>query len=163
MATHPQPRPIFHSQGSFEDLDAVMEVMDTAFSPAFGEAWSRSQCAGILPMNGVRLTVAHDGSPAGRVVGFALHRTVSDEAELLLLAVRPEDQGRGIGHGLVDAFVAGAYSQGARRLHLEVRDGNPATHLYAHAGFQVAGRRRAYYRGTDGVRHDALTFARTLD
>ena len=30
-----------------------MAVMDGAFGDSFGEAWTRSQCAGILPMDGV--------------------------------------------------------------------------------------------------------------
>ena len=41
------------SRGNTEDLEAVMQVMATAFSDRYGEAWTRSQCAGILPMTGV--------------------------------------------------------------------------------------------------------------
>ena len=77
--------------------------------------------------------------------------------ELLLIAVDPESQGRGIGLVLLQDFIAHALSQGAHRLHLEVRDGNPAVHLYRDAGFAIAGRRRNYYRGPDGERYDALT------
>ena len=36
------------------ELDQVMEVMNAAFDPRFGEAWTRAQCAGILPMRGVK-------------------------------------------------------------------------------------------------------------
>ena len=39
--------------GDSSDLEEVMEVMDAAFGSRFGEAWTRSQCAGILPMAGV--------------------------------------------------------------------------------------------------------------
>jgi len=34
--------------GSSDDLDSVMKVMDSAFGRRFGEAWTRSQLAGIL-------------------------------------------------------------------------------------------------------------------
>src|SRR5689334_11854044 len=44
-------------RGDSGDLDDVMEVMDAAFGSRFGEAWTRSQCAGILPMTGVCLVV----------------------------------------------------------------------------------------------------------
>src|ERR1041384_2866442 len=80
-------------------LDAVMRVMDDSFDPAFGEAWTGPQCAGLLPMPGVWLSLAREGE---HVVGFALGRVVLREAELLLLAVRKEEQGRGIGQALLD-------------------------------------------------------------
>ena len=56
-------------QGSSEDIDAVMSVMDSAFGRRFGEAWTRSQLAGILPMAGVSLMLAREpGDDAARVV-----------------------------------------------------------------------------------------------
>ena len=44
--------------GSSHDIDAVMRVMDAAFGDRFGEAWTRSQLGGILPMAGVSLMLA---------------------------------------------------------------------------------------------------------
>ena len=41
--------------GASDDLDAVMDIMAAAFDPRFGEGWTRSQCAGILPLSGVVL------------------------------------------------------------------------------------------------------------
>ena len=136
-------------------LDAVMEVMGAAFGDSYGEAWTRSQCAGILPMDGVTLMVADDGA---ELLGFALYRTVLDDAELLLLAVSPAAQGNGIGRKLLSQFVDDAKKKGASKIHLEVRDGNRAIRIYEAAGFAPAGRRRNYYRGADGRQHDALTF-----
>lgn len=155
MATRRQPASIVRlRRGGQNDLDEVMRIMTAAFHPSFGEAWTRSQCAGIMPMNGVTLTIADAGSDA---VGFSLARAISDEAELLLLAVDPAEQRRGIGQALLDDFIAGALAGGAHRLHLEVRDGNPATGLYLASGFAVAGRRRNYYHGPDGEAYDAVT------
>ena len=57
-----------------DDLDAVMAVMSAAFGSRYGEAWTRSQCAGILPMAGVSLTLARDAD-SGRRVGFSLARS----------------------------------------------------------------------------------------
>ena len=142
--------------GGVEDLDEVMRIMNRAFRPCFGEGWSRSQCAGILPMAGVTLTIAEDD---GCAVGFALVRAVSDEAELLLIAVDPDRQGRGAGNALLQDFIGNARAGGAHRLHLEVRDGNPAVSLYRASGFAPAGRRRNYYRGPEGERYDAVTLA----
>jgi len=147
--------------GNSADLDDVMSVMTEAFQPQFGEAWTRSQCAGILPMSGVALTLARDSS-GGNPLGFSLYRAIADEAELLLLAVTPEYRRRGIARRLLGEFMERARDGGATRVHLEVRDGNPAVDMYRAAGFELAGRRRHYYSGSDGSHFDALTLARTL-
>jgi len=145
--------------GKSADLDSVIEVMNSAFDERFGEAWTRSQCAGILPMPGVKLVVALFD---GRAAGFSLHRIIGDEAELLLLAVAPDLRRHGIGRMLLDDFLDGARSQGVTRVHLEVREGNPAVIMYRSAGFALAGRRRKYYRGRSGGEFDALTLGRDL-
>jgi ribosomal-protein-alanine N-acetyltransferase len=138
------------------ELDAVMDIMGEAFDPSFGEAWTRPQCAGILPMHGVAMSLALAGDTP---VGFSLARTVAGESELLLLAVRPDWRGRGVGTALVDNFIAEGRAMGACHLHLEVRDGNSAHGLYQRSGFRLVGRRSKYYRGTDGQQFDALTMA----
>lgn len=148
------------SEGGLADLPAVMIVMDDSFEPRFGEAWTVSQCAGLMSMPGVWLTLASGQDGA---VGFALARAVADEAELLLLAVRRTAQRQGVGRALLARFDKVARERGALRVHLEVRDGNPAVELYRGAGFELAGRRPNYYAGPDGGSFDALTFAKTVD
>ena len=145
--------------GSAESIDAVMDVMDGAFGKRFGEAWTRSQLAGILPMGGVSLMLARGG---GQTIGFSLVRSVADEAELLLLAVAPDFQRRGVGRRLLDEFLKRARNDGIARVHLEVRDGNAAVGMYRSTGFSPVGRRRNYYRGDDGERFDAITLAHHL-
>jgi [ribosomal protein S18]-alanine N-acetyltransferase len=142
------------TEGGAEDLESVMKIMTAAFSDLYGEAWTRSQCAGILPMTGVKLILARDG---GQVVGFSLYRSIAQDAELLLIAVGPRSQHRGVGRQLLRIFVENARKNGAERIHLEVRDGNPAVRIYEAAGFEQANRRRNYYRGRDGAQYDALT------
>ena len=146
--------------GGSSELDSVIEVMNSAFDERFGEAWTRSQCAGILPMPGVKLVVARFGD--GRSAGFALYRTISDEAELLLLAVSPAFRRRGIGKMLLDQFLDHARDRGVSRVHLEVREGNPAVIMYRLAGFSLAGRRPKYYHGRFGGEYDALTLSRDV-
>jgi ribosomal-protein-alanine N-acetyltransferase len=149
--------PITIVEGGIADLDAVMAVMDASFDPRFGEAWTASQCAGLLPLPGVWLVLAREHES---VVGFALSRAVGDEAELLLLAVSTQCQRRGIGAMLLDRFSKDAVARGATHFHLEVREGNHALSLYRHTQFSVVGRRRNYYGGADGQTYDALTLAR---
>jgi ribosomal-protein-alanine N-acetyltransferase len=145
------------AEGGLSDLDAVMRVMEDSFDPIFGEAWTAPQCAGMLPMPGVWLSLARSGD---EVIGFALARVVVGEAELLLLAVKRAGQGRGVGQLLLDRFVSIAAARGAERLHLEVREGNHAVKLYSRSGFSEVGRRSNYYSGRDGQVYDALTLAR---
>jgi ribosomal-protein-alanine N-acetyltransferase len=154
----PPPDELHLTKGSSADLDAVTQVMNAAFDDRFGEAWTRSQCAGILPMPGVQLVLARDGE--GELAGFSLFRIVADEAELLLLAVAPEHRRRGIGRMLLDHFMDHSRDAGAGRVHLEVREGNPAVIMYRQAGFVLAGRRPKYYRGRFGGDYDALTLSR---
>ena len=153
------PPAVSLTEGSLTDLDGVMAVMDDSFDPRFGEAWTASQCAGLLPMPGVWLTLARE---EGEIIRFALARAVAGEAELLLLAVRRSRQRAGIGNLLLQAFTSGAMERSAKRVHLEVREGNHALGLYERAGFALAGRRRNYYSGARGGTYDALTLAKLL-
>lgn len=141
---------------SSDSIDAVMTVMEQAFGNRFGEAWTRSQLTGILPMAGVSLMLARE---AGETIGFSLVRSVGDEAELLLIAVAPARHRQGIGRRLLNDFMERARNDEIARVHLEVREGNPAVTMYRAAGFCPVGRRRNYYHGHDGKRFDAITLA----
>ena len=144
-------------EGGAANLPEVMHVMDESFDPCFGEAWTASQCAGLLPLPGVWLSLAC--GPEG-VIGFAMARLVADEAELLLLAVHRKCQRRGVGKMLLRNFEKVAAEAGARRLHLEVREGNHAFNIYDDAGYALVARRKNYYKGQDGHCFDALTLAK---
>jgi ribosomal-protein-alanine N-acetyltransferase len=147
--------------GSSDDVDSVMRVMEAAFGERFGEAWTRSQLVGILPMGGVSLIVARE-SVGSQALGFSLFRTIADESELLLLAVLPSRHRRGVGRRLLDDFLKRARNGGVARIHLEVRDGNPAITMYQDVGFSPVGRRSNYYHAPDGRRFDAITLAYQL-
>ena len=161
MATPALAEEVRIAPGSPEQIDEVMVVMGEAFGDTFGEAWTRSQLSGILPMAGVFLVLALDRDP-GRTIGFSLSRTVADESELLLIAVRPSHHRRGVGGLLLEDFLARARDAEVSRVHLEVRDGNPAIGMYRSAGFAPVGRRRNYYHSQSGVRYDAITLAHEL-
>ncbi len=142
-----------------EEIGEVVELMRRAFDPRFGEAWNLSQLAGVLAMPGARLTVA---LRRGRLLGFALVRTVFDESELMLIAVEPAARRAGIAAALVAEVQSTASRAGIRRLHLEVRRGNEAIELYRTHGFAKAGDRPHYYRGPAGEVFDAETYVLSL-
>src|SRR3546814_21202332 len=74
-------------RGGIDDLALVEPIMQAAFDPRYGEAWTRSQCAGVMAMPGVALTLAET---EGRVAGSRIARTNMAAAELLLLPVDPK-------------------------------------------------------------------------
>lgn len=140
----------------FDGIDAVMSVMNRAFDPGYGEAWTEPQLMSMMALSGTWLSLARvDDVPAG----FALNRLIIDEAELLLLAVVPESRRLGIATALIERSLDLLRFRNGVRLHLEVRHNNPAIELYKKSGFQPIGRRPSYYRATDGQMHDALTLS----
>ena len=161
MATPAVIEQVRIAPGTADQIDSVMAVMESAFGERFGEAWTRSQLSGILPMAGVYLILAVDRA-SDSVVGFSLFRTIPGEAELLLIAVSPGEQRRGVGTLLLEDFLKRARDERLTRVHLEVRDGNPAIEMYRLSGFSPVGRRRNYYLAADGNRYDAITLAYEL-
>ena len=94
---------------------------------------------------------------------FLLGRVVAGEAELLTIAVHPDQRRAGLGGALVDAFVTEARARGGESAFLEVAASNTAARaLYANCGFAPAGRRRGYYHRPDGTSEDALVLVRSL-
>jgi ribosomal-protein-alanine N-acetyltransferase len=78
---------------------------------------------------------------SGRIVGFLTARqTAPGEREVLNLAVAPEHRRQGIARRLLQEEL------GRGTCFLEVRESNTAAiALYTSAGFQIVGRRPAYY------------------
>lgn len=151
--------PLALRAGGSADLPLVAALMADAFDAKYGEAWTPGQCLGVLSLPGVWLTLAErQEEPAG----FALARRVADEAELLLLAAAPRHRRHGVGGALLRSVLEQARGIGVHFLHLEVRAGNPAVHLYRSAGFTKVGERRNYYRGKGGQQFDAHTYSISL-
>ncbi len=141
------------------DLFSVMEVMESAFDSAFGEAWTEQQLAGVIVMPGTSLATARQD---GFVVGFALWRIVLDEAELLLIGVHSDNQHSGVGTSLLKHVVTESVYSGAKSLHVEVRADNDALYFYANYGFEQVGIRPDYYRRTDHGPREAVTLCLEL-
>ena len=144
-----------------------MRVMNGAFDPTFGEAWNHRQVSDALVLPSTHaLLIDAKGNPveegSSDVVGFVLSRHAADEEELLLIAVLPQYRAQGLGQTLIDRLFEAAAARGIARVFLEMRRGNPATHLYQKVGFEPIGERPNYYKMQDGTRIDAITFARAL-
>ena len=146
-------------EGDASHIAAIMPVMDDAFDPSFGEAWTSAQCLSALAIPGCRLLLA---KVENEVAGFALSRWVLDTEELLMIAVARRRQRENVGTQLLRRIVEYARQEKRTRLFLEVRDGNAAHDFYADFGFRPIGRRKQYYKGHEGHRPDAITMALDL-
>ncbi|MCS6997417.1 MAG: ribosomal protein S18-alanine N-acetyltransferase [Casimicrobiaceae bacterium] len=125
--------------------------------------WQQSDFAAALRAGHLCLCARCD---QGEPIGFAVGRLLVEDAELLLLAVRPDQRRRGIGRALLRRLEERLAAQGARRMFLEVRRGNwPAQRFYAALGYAPVGRRPRYYPSGASwhEREDALIYSRALE
>lgn len=121
------------------DLDRVMEIERSCFSTP----WKDTTFRGLLRRTDTDLVGAERER---RLVGYAVSWTVVDQSELGNVAVAAEARGAGIGRALVEAIVERVRARGSRECFLEVRESNlVAQGLYRDMGFEVVGRRKAYY------------------
>lgn len=123
-----------------------------------GEIWSERSLRELLAMPGALALVALRGD---QPAGFILLRQAADEAEIITLAVQPQQRRQGVARRLLSVGLDKMTGRGARHCFLEVADGNVAARsLYAAAGFAEVGRRPGYYRDTAGRHHDAVLMRR---
>lgn len=128
------------------DLNAIAELEKAAFQ----DFWPSEMLAcEIEHPRAILLLALRDGRP----VGYAAFRHAAGEAELLRLAVRPEERRRGVARALFFEGAGRLQAGGIQVVFLEVRlDNAPAIALYESLGFTRTGRRRGYYRdGTDAL------------
>jgi ribosomal-protein-alanine N-acetyltransferase len=136
------------------DIAAVHEIERLSFQTpwpayAFEQELSSNRLA--------RYVVARSGQ---RVVGFGGLWQMVDEAHVTTFGVHPEWRRLGVGRRMLVALLDLAVQLRANRVTLEVRVSNEAAQrLYAELGFEVAGRRVAYYTD-DG--EDALVMTTPL-
>ena len=96
----------------------------------------------------------------GAVVGFCILQPVLDEANLLLMAIHPSQQGKGLGYQLLDQSIA-MLKNDPIQIFLEVRESNlAAIALYEKADFHQIDLRKNYYPLEKGGREHAVIMVR---
>lgn len=137
------------------DLDALVDIEQRAqFHPWPTEVLKRyllkPNCTWVLEVQ-------------QQVLAYAVNTLVADEAELLMIAVAPQAQGKGHGRALLNFLQSYLHSQHAQRWFLDVRESNrKAIALYESLGFCQAGVRPNYYPSAQGF-EDALLYCLELD
>ena|SRR5579862_5925998 len=106
--------------------------------------WSISSVEDVFDQPGVETLVAERN---GALIGFLIGRAVSNEAEILNLAVRVAERRQGYAGEMVRRLFEKLHRQGISRVFLEVRESNAtAIGFYQKLGFAQIGRRDGYYR-----------------
>ena len=136
------------------DLDAVLAIEFCAFS----HPWTRGIFLDCIK-SGHECWLAFDGL---QQIGHGVLSAAAGESHLLNITIRPESQGNGFGHGLLEHLMQQAKVRDAEVTFLEVRESDlNAAGLYESFGFNEIGRRRNYYPAVGG-REDALVMAYSL-
>ena len=100
----------------------------------------------------------------GRLLGFSLLMPAPDVMHILVIAVAPDSQRRGVGSLLIRWAESRARACGAPGLLLEVRPTNAnALAFYDRHGFVRIGVRRGYYPASGNAREDAYVMKKDID
>jgi len=138
------------------DAALLALLHEEIFSAPWDRPWSAGSFADILALPGAGGFIATPSAADGaepEPVGFGLILSSGEEAELLLMGVRPAWRRQGVARRLLAALIHRAVGLGARRMLLEVSTANPAAIACYHAaGFVTCGRRKDYYApGNDAL------------
>jgi ribosomal-protein-alanine N-acetyltransferase len=134
------------------DIDAVMAIERASFTAP----WKREHFQHEVDAPHSYPLVA---LLEGRLAGYVCLMSLFEEAQILDIAVAPDQRGRGVAAALMASAITLAVEKGAETLALEVRSTNTsAIRMYERFGFSRCGLRAKYYEGID----DALLMEKHL-
>ncbi len=106
---------------SVRDAQALAAMSRDLIEAGLGWDYRRERIARMIADADTVTLVARDGL---RISGFAAMTFGDERAHLVLLAVRPSHQRRGIARRLVDWLVESAMTAGVASIHVELRASN---------------------------------------
>lgn len=143
--------PVIRAMNS-DDLETVLVIEQASFSTPWQLEHFQHEIAAphSFPF------VAELG---GVIAGYVCLMSLFEEAQILDIAVAPEQRGRGVARILMDHAISVAREKNAELLALEVKASNiSAITLYERCGFVRTGVRHKYYEGRD----DAVLMEKSL-
>lgn len=124
--------------------EKLVGIITDLESEIFGSPWTRSMVAESVTYPYETLAVCICG---GDLAGYIIYSAPGDTADLLRVAVKPEQRRRGIAKKLIDYMVSDCAGKGDDGIMLEVRTSNRAARaLYDRAGFEQISVRKDYYK-----------------
>jgi ribosomal-protein-alanine N-acetyltransferase len=125
------------------DLDAILNIEQASFPLP----WKREHFEHEMS---APHSFPYVAEYEGMIAGYVCLMSLFEEAQILDIAVAPQQRGRGIARLLMDHAIGVAREKGAEVLDLEVRSTNSsAITLYERCGFVRTGVRSKYYEGID--------------
>lgn len=144
-----QPPPPYYLRPLLvEDYTAVALIEQASFPRPMKETAFRYELTENLIAR-YQALVSRPGSGPERLLGYAGYWVLGDEIHVSIIAVAPDQRGRGLGELLFLNILYLAYTERAALVTLEVRETNlVAQTLYEKYLFDVVGQRPRYYRDT---------------
>lgn len=123
-----------------EDVESVSNIEMQLFS----KPWTKQDFLNSMSdRHNIYLVAENDQC---EVVGYCGIWGVLDEGQITNVAVRPEEQGTGIGYKMLQELISIGRNEGLSQFTLEVRVSNEkAIRLYQKLGFEEEGIRKEFY------------------
>ena len=143
VAFFPRRRPTAVREMARDDLDAVTAI-DNALFP--DDPWFRPHYASELAPASRYYIVAEE---AGRVIGHAGMFIDGTEAAVIIMAVAPGSQGRGVGSDLLGRLVAEAKQRKVTKLAVRLPESHPLALYFIARDFVLSGGNDRDWYGQD--------------
>lgn len=129
----------------YEDILEISKLEALCFTT---DAWSYQMVAdAFLSERFIGYVLVND---SGEVAAYCGMNVVLEEADILLIATRPEERRKGYAEKLLRRLVSAARKKEVTRMFLEVRtDNESAKALYEKLGFKRIAIRQKYYGDAD--------------
>ncbi len=140
-------------------------VLAAIHADCFNHGWSEDELASTLATTGTSCYVANlSGSGTAYPRGFLIIRTLSEQSEILTLAVDPNFRNQQVATALMSHAIRQLQADRVSNLFLEVSEANaPALKLYRSLNFRKISVRKSYYAnasaegiGTGSLKSNAL-------
>ena len=129
------------------DAEAISRLARDLIETGLGWSYRPGRIAALMAEPETVTLVARARSVAA---GFSIMRFGDERAHLVLLAVEPAHQRRGIARRMLGWLVESALVAGMSSIHVELRAANaPALSFYRATGFSETFRVPGYYRGRE--------------
>lgn len=141
---------------TLDDAAAIARLSRDLIEPGLGWSWTTPRVLRSVRSADTNVVLALEDQ---RLAGFAIMKYLEAEAHLLLLAVQPGAQRRGVGTALTRWVEASALAAGIGQVYLEARATNRgARRFYQRLGYVEMQWLPGYYQG----REAAVRMARDL-
>jgi ribosomal-protein-alanine N-acetyltransferase len=131
------------------DAERIASMSRTLIEVGLGWRWTAARVAWQIQSRDTLVLVARTEVS---LIGFAILHFLSEDAHLLLLAVSPPYQRKGVGCRLLAWLEKSARVAGIARIHLEVRAVNhEAQSFYSALGFNRERLIPGYYNGKEAA------------